>query len=143
MKERGIATKVDGTTVSVRISLNEGCASCNSKDGCSVVGHDFLAEAAPGSTIAIGDAVDISVPDSVRASGALWLLVVPIGLFFAGYIVSGMLFPDRGEGVQALTGLAGMVLGLAGAAVAARYGSMSRKPLAVKVEPGSDSAYAN
>jgi len=134
MKERGIATKVDGSTITVRISLNEGCASCNSKDGCSVVGHEFLAEAEPGSTIAAGDQVDISVPDSVRASGAFWLLVVPLGLFFVAYLVSGMLMPARGEGVQALAGLAGLILGLAGAAAVARFGSMSRKPRAMKVD---------
>jgi len=74
MKERGIATKVEGQSVTVRISLNEGCQSCNSKDGCGMVGHELQAEALPGVIIAVGDIVDMEVPDSVRSSGAFWLV---------------------------------------------------------------------
>jgi positive regulator of sigma E activity len=133
MKERGIATKVEGQSVTVRISLSEGCASCNSKDGCGVVGHEMAAESAPGSTIAVGDIVDIEFPDSVRTAGAFWLLGVPLALFVIGYIGAGALFPGRGEGVQALAGLLGMAAGLLFAAIVAKRGPMSRRPRASAV----------
>jgi positive regulator of sigma E activity len=138
MKERGVATKVEGQSVTVRVSLNEGCESCNSKDGCAVVGREFQAEAAPGTVIAIGDTVDMELPDSVRVSGAFWLLAVPLGLFALGYVGGGALFPGRGEGVQALLGLLGMAVGLVFAATVARRGPMSRKPRATPVGPAGD-----
>jgi positive regulator of sigma E activity len=134
MKERGIATKVEGQSVTVRISLSEGCQSCNSKDGCGMVGHELQAESLPGVMIAVGDIVDMEVPDSVRSSGAFWLLGVPLLLFVIGYVGAGMLFPGRGEGVQALLGLAGLAAGLVYAATVARHGSMSKRPRATPVE---------
>jgi len=130
MKERGIATKVDGSDVTVLIKLSEGCASCNSKESCGVVGRELDAEALPGSSIAVGDSVVLEVSDSASASGALWLLAIPLALFFAGYLGAGSLWPGRGEGVQALTGLGGLALGLAGAAIVSRRGRMARRPIA-------------
>lgn len=130
MKERGIATKVDGSAVTVLIKLSEGCASCNSKESCGVVGRELAAEAAPGSSIAVGDSVELEVSNSASAAGALWLLAVPLGLFFAGYLGAGALWPGRGEGVQALVGLGGVAAGLVLAATVARRGRMSRLPKA-------------
>ncbi|OHD25367.1 MAG: hypothetical protein A2Y38_18895 [Spirochaetes bacterium GWB1_59_5] len=130
MKERGIATKVDGSAVTVLIKLSEGCASCNSKETCGVVGRELDAEAAPGTSIAVGDAVELEVANSASAAGALWLLVVPLGLFFVGYLGAGALWPSRGEGLSALVGLGGVALGLLLAATVARRGHMARRPKA-------------
>lgn len=138
MKERGIATKVEGQSVTVRISLSEGCQSCNSKDGCGMVGHELQAEAVSGVAISAGDLVDIEIPDSVRISGAFWLLAVPLGLFVLGYMGAGALFPARGEGVRALFGILGMAAGLVFAATVARRGSMSRRPQARPAESAGD-----
>jgi len=130
MKERGIATKVDGRSVTVRIGLSEGCASCGSQHECSVQGNEMEADLEQGFSIAVGDEVILDVPDSARAAGALWLLAVPLGLFFAGYIGAGAAWPGRGEGVRALAGLVAMAAGLLFAATVARRGRMSRRPTA-------------
>lgn len=130
MKERGIATKVDGNTVTVLIKVNDGCVSCNSKESCGVAGTELEAEAEPGCSISVGDTVSIEVPDSASAAGVLWLLTVPVGLFFAGYVGAGALWPASGEGVQALAGIGGIVLGLTLAVTVARRGRMSRRPIA-------------
>lgn len=130
MKERGIATKVDGRAVTVLIKLSEGCASCNSKDSCGVVGRELKAEAPAGISIAVGEAVELEVSSSASAAGVVWLLAVPLGLFFMGYLGAGALWPGRGEGVQALVGLFGVALGLLLAATVARRGRMSRLPSA-------------
>lgn len=134
MRERGIATKVDGTKVTVRIEMSEGCASCNSKDGCASVGRELRAEAAEGSAVSVGDAVYVELPDSVRAAGALWLLAVPLGLAVGGYAAVGAVFPGSGEGARALAALAGLAVGLAAAALVAKRGSMSALPRAVRLE---------
>jgi positive regulator of sigma E activity len=128
MKERGIATKVDGLAVTVRIGTSSGCASCGSQHECSIVGKELEGDAEPGAGIAVGDAVELEVSDSASAAGALWLLAVPLGLFFAGYVGAGALWPGRGEGLSALAGLSGVALGLLFAATVARRGRMSRRP---------------
>lgn len=128
MKEQGIATKIDGQAVTVRLGASPGCASCVSQHECSVAGKELVCEAAPGYEIAVGDAVELEVPGSAGVVGALWLLGLPLGLFFAGYSGAGVLWPGRGEGIQALVGLGGVALGLLFAATVARKGRMSRKP---------------
>jgi len=126
MKERGIATKVEGSNVSVRIVVSEGCASCHSKDGCASEGREILARAPDGLALAVGDIVDVFVPESAMASGLLWLVVVPVGLFLAGYLGVGS--TGAGEGLQALGGISGFALGLLGAVLVARKNSMGRRP---------------
>jgi len=131
VRERGIVTKVDGAAVTVRISGGEGCASCTSGHDCSIVGKELVGDAPAGVSFAAGDEVELVVPDSASAAGALWLLAVPLGLFFAGYAAGAALWPGRGEGPRALLGLVAMALGLLFAAVVARRGRMSRRPTVV------------
>jgi positive regulator of sigma E activity len=134
MKERGIATKVDGAAVTVRIGLSEGCAACSaSGGGCGIAGKELEAVAMPGTAISVGDVVELQIPDSAKTSGVLWLLVMPLALFFAGYLGIGAFIKSATEGTQALSGLAGLVLGLGTAMLAARYGKLSRRPSAVAV----------
>jgi len=136
MKERGIATKVDGRSVTVRIGLSEGCSSCGSHHDCSIQGKEMDAEMEQGSSIAVGDEVVLDVPDSASAAGALWLLAVPLGLFFAGYLGAGAAWPSGGEGARAFAGLAAMAAGLLFAATVARRGRMSRRPTAKPLPAG-------
>ena len=132
MKEQGIATKVEGSSVTVRIGTSSGCASCGSQHECSIAGKELTGDAEPGCAIAVGDPVELEISDSASAAGALWLLAVPLALFFLGYLGAGALWPGRGEGPAALAGLAGVALGLLFAATVARRGRMSRRP---KVSP--------
>lgn len=126
MKERGIATRIEGRNVSVRIVVSEGCASCHSKDGCASEGREILARAPEGLPLAVGDMVDVFVPESAMAAGLFWLVVIPVGLFLAGYLGVGS--TGAGEGLQALGGLSGFALGLLAAVFAARKSSMGRRP---------------
>lgn len=138
MKERGIATKIDGQTVTVRIGSLEGCTTCGSHHDCSIAGKELDGIAVSDQDIGIGDIVELSVEDSARAAGALWLLVVPLVLFFLGYLGAGSLWPQAGEGMQALLGLSGLALGLLFAATVARHGRMSSRPqvrLVAKASP--------
>lgn len=134
MKERGIATKVNGTTVTVRIGLSEGCAACSSSGGgCSAVGKELEGVAMPGSAIAVGDLVEMRIPDSARTAGFLWLLVLPVALFFAGYMGIAALIRNASEGTQALGGLSGLALGLGAATLATRKGRMAARPSVVAI----------
>jgi len=94
------------------------------------------AEMEQGSSIAVGDEVVLDVPDSASAAGALWLLAVPLGLFFAGYLGAGAAWPSGGEGARAFAGLAAMAAGLLFAATVARRGRMSRRPTAKPLPAG-------
>ena len=126
MKERGIATRIEDRNVSVRIVVSEGCASCHSRDGCASEGREILARLPEGMSLAVGDIVDVSVPESAMAAGLLWLVVIPVSLFLAGYIGVGS--TGAGEGLQALGGISGFALGLLAAVVVARKSSMGRRP---------------
>lgn len=128
MKERGIATKIDGRIVRVRIGSPDGCAGCGSHNDCSIAGKELDGVAESDHDIGLGDVVELTVENSARAAGALWLLVVPLLLFFSGYIGAASLWPQSGEGVQALLGLTGLALGLVFAATVARRGRMSTRP---------------
>jgi hypothetical protein len=70
--------------------------------------------------------VDIFVPESAMAAGLLWLVVIPVGLFLAGYLGIGS--TGAGEGLQALGGIGGFALGLLAAVFVARKSSMGRRP---------------
>jgi len=126
MKERGIATRIEGRNVSVRIVVSEGCASCHSKDGCASEGREILARAPEGMPLAVGDIVDVFVPESAMVAGLFWLVVIPVVLFLAGYLGVGS--TGAGEGLQALGGIGGFALGLLAAVFVARKSSMGRRP---------------
>jgi len=106
--------------------VSEGCASCQSKDGCASEGREIVAIAPEGMPLAVGDIVDIFVPESAMAAGLLWLVVIPVALFLAGYL--GMGATGAGEGLQALGGIAGFALGLLAAVFVARKSAMGRRP---------------
>lgn len=133
MKERGIATRIENRNVSVRIVVSEGCASCHSRDGCASEGREILAELPEGMALAVGDVVDISVPDSAMAAGLLWLVVIPVSLFLAGYVGVGSL--GAGEGLQALGGIGGFAFGLLVAVFVARHSPMGRRPVILPSRP--------
>jgi sigma-E factor negative regulatory protein RseC len=126
MKERGTAIKIQGTDVTVRITLSEGCASCHSKDGCRMENRDIQAVAATGMQIHEGDVLDIHVPDSAITAGLFWLIMVPVGLFVGAYLAAGQ--AGANEGWQALAGMVGLGCGLLIAVAVARKTSMGRRP---------------
>lgn len=134
MKERGIATKVNGTAVTVRIGLSEGCAACSSSGGgCSAMGKELEGVAMPGAAISVGDLVEMRIPDSARTAGFFWLFALPVTLFFVGYLGIAALIHTASEGTQALAGLAGMALGLGSATLATRKGRLAMRPSVVAI----------
>lgn len=136
MKERGIVTKIKDGVLTVRIAVSEGCSSCtgcsnnNSHNDCSIVGKEMQAVAAQDNTINMGDTVELYVPDSASAAAALWLIFVPLCLFFAAYLGLGIIKPEYGDGIKALAGLAGISIGLLFGATVAKRGRMSHRPVA-------------
>lgn len=133
MREQGTATKVDGRIVTVRIGLAEGCAACSSHRDCSIAGKELDALIPEGETVAVGDLVELDAPDAASAAGALWLLAIPLALFFAAYLGVGAAFPGTGEGPKAAAGLGAMALGILLAVTAGRRGRMSSRPTARRI----------
>lgn len=87
----------------------------------------------PGSAISVGDLVEMRIPDSARTAGFLWLLVLPVALFFIGYLGIAALVHGASEGTQALAGLAGLALGLGAATLATRKGRLAARPSVVAI----------
>jgi positive regulator of sigma E activity len=134
MKERGIAIKIEGSVATVRISMSEGCGACASSDGCAVLGREIDADIMPGQDIAEGDMVELEISNATSAVGALWILALPLALFFAAYLGLGAILPTGGEGIRAIAGLVGFAAGLGIAALAARRGRLSKRPTARRIE---------
>ncbi|GAB1433774.1 hypothetical protein MASR2M29_24170 [Spirochaetota bacterium] len=136
MRELGIVTKIKEGILTVRIAAAEGCSSCsgcsssNTHNDCSIAGKELQADAAADNDISVGDRVELYVPDSAGAAGALWLIFVPICLFFVAYLGLGYLIPGSGDGLKAISGLAGIAVGLLFGATVAKKGRMSHRPVA-------------
>ncbi|MBP7265068.1 MAG: SoxR reducing system RseC family protein [Spirochaetia bacterium] len=126
MTERAIVLKVEGRTAVVGIQASEGCAHCSHGGDCSLAGARIDADLPEGFEGKPGDEVTLVLPSGVRAAGLLWLLVVPLALFAAGYAAG-----DAWAGSEAAAaglGLAGLALGLGVAALAVRRGKAASRP---------------
>jgi len=116
LSERGTATKIDGSEVTVRIDLEANCAGCMNREGCALAGTFITAFDPEKRVHSPGDKVEIEIPARAQAAGAFWLLGLPLALFAAGYAAGASLFPGSGEGPAALLSIGGFALGI-GAAV--------------------------
>ena len=133
MKERGTATKIDESGVTVRIDLEGNCAGCMNQELCSSSGSVVSAMDPEGLVKTAGEIVEIEVPARAQAAGAFWLLGIPLALFAGGYAVGSALFRAAGEGPAALLGIGGFVLGLIVAWLFLRGTRMSSRPRIIRV----------
>lgn len=112
MTERGTVTEIRDRELTVQLEMTAGCGNC-ANDGCKVSRHALKAYNRDGLELAEGDLVEIEVEGRAQVTGALWVLGLPLALFAGGYFAGRALFPTAtGEGPAALSGLAGLVLGM-------------------------------
>lgn len=133
MSERGTATKIDGSEVTVRIDLEANCAGCMNHEGCNLTGSFVKALDPEGLVRSTGARVELEIPSKAQAAGAFWLLGLPLALFAAGYFAGTALFPASGEGAAALLGIGGFALGLGAAWIFSRGGRSSVLPRVVRI----------
>ncbi len=110
MTETAIVRRIDGDIIKLACGQNEGCSSCASSF-CSVDTHEFEAVNPKELRVEAGDLVDIYLPPGKTVLAGFLVLIVPLLLFAAGYLIAGELLPETGEGIQAVSGLGGLVVG--------------------------------
>ncbi|MBN1686178.1 MAG: SoxR reducing system RseC family protein [Spirochaetales bacterium] len=110
MTETAIVKSIDGDTVKMGCGLSEGCSSCSSSF-CSAEKRMFEAVNPKGLQIERGDLVDIYIPPGKAVAAGFLVLIVPLLLFVAAYLVAGRVVSGASEGVQALFGLIGLAAG--------------------------------
>lgn len=109
MTETAIVRSLDGEVIKLACGHNEGCCSCSSSF-CSADTHLFEATNPKGFELKTGDTVDIYLPPGKTVMAGFLVLILPLLLFAAAYLISGQLIDDATEGSKAIFGL----LGLAG-----------------------------
>ena len=110
MVETAIITKIEGNVIKMGCGPNEGCSSCSSSF-CSTDKRSFEATNPKNISISTGDTVDVYLAPGKTVAAGFLVLIVPLILFAAGYLVAGRLIDDATEGVRAIFGLLGIALG--------------------------------
>lgn len=92
----GVVVGLDGRNVQVQIVQNSACSGCHAKAACTASdsAEKIITADSEGLTYAIGDAVVVSVSNSMALRAVLWAFCVPIVVAF---IVLFAVVPLLGE----------------------------------------------
>lgn len=90
MQEQGMVVTVHDGSVDVRMQVSTSCAGCSV---CSqgAGGETLMRDVTDKHGATIGDLVSVSIPDSIRASAAAAVFLVPVACLFAGYLAGFLL----------------------------------------------------
>jgi positive regulator of sigma E activity len=111
MLERGTVKEIRDRLVTVQLELQEGCSAC-SNARCKDNRQSIQAYNRDGLALSEGDGVEVEIQGKAQLEGAFWILGMPLALFVGGYFAGRALFPGASEAPAALSGLAGLVLGM-------------------------------
>jgi len=107
-----ISTVVSYTKQQVVLSCTSaGCSGCAGDSFCNVKSHTYTALNPQKLEIAAGDEVEVFLPPGKTIFSGFLVLIFPLILFFAGFLLTGVLFEGAGEGLQALGGFIGLTAG--------------------------------
>jgi positive regulator of sigma E activity len=135
MTERGIVTEIKDRLVTVQLEMTEGCGACIN-EACKTGRREIKGYNREALELAEGDEVLLEISGKAQMTGALWVLGLPLLLFGGGYGLGRLLFPGPAEGPAALTGLAGLVLGMGIGVLVQKRQRMESLPLLIrKLEP--------
>ena len=120
MITQGIIRNIKGSTVSVEV-MAEGCpvtsTSCGtSETGCSgcsgsTAGQVFTASNRLNLNLKDGSMVEVELPTAKTISAVFRVLIMPLILFMAGYLLGESVFM-WGEGLRLVSGFTGLAAGL-------------------------------
>ena len=89
------------------------CESCAGNSFCNIKAHTYTATIPGNLDIKPGDRVEVYLPPGRTIFSGFMVLIFPLLLFLVGFLVTGRLVEDAGEGIQALGGFAGLAAGFA------------------------------
>lgn len=113
MLEMGRILKIEGKTVTVQGGELGGCFGCMNEE-CKANGKQYTAENRKELALSIGDLVEVNVDAGATASNAALVLLPPLVMFAAAFILAGFLLPSASEALHASVGVVGMALGFLG-----------------------------
>ncbi len=109
------------TEISTVISLNKNqavlgckstaCSSCAGDSFCNVKSHTYTALNPQKLEIEQGDEVEVFLPPGKTIFSGFIVLIFPLILFLAGFILTDSFIEGAGEGIQALGGFIGLTFG--------------------------------
>ncbi|TRW49597.1 SoxR reducing system RseC family protein [Aliidiomarina halalkaliphila] len=119
IRELGEVIEVDGNSVTIATQLKQGCGGCQQQNHC---GAGLLSKAFPSrqgtlsiwmdSTPAVGDTVELLLPEQVMVRFSFLLYLVPLLALFAGAWLGQALLGS--EGISILLGFSAFALSFIG-----------------------------
>ena len=88
-----------------------GCSSCAGNSFCNVKAHTYTALNPQKLELKPGDEVEVFLPPGKTIFSGFLVLIFPLILFIAGFLLTGALVEGAGEGLQALGGFIGLTAG--------------------------------
>lgn len=110
MREIGTIVKIKGDIVTLKFQQSEACESCGSSF-CNTKDRVFEAKNSKNLPLSEGETVAVYLPTGKTIGASFMLLIFPLLLFILLFLGAGNVFPESGEGLQALAGLAGLGIG--------------------------------
>lgn len=132
MTETAIVRNLDGEVIKLACGHNEGCSSCSSSF-CSADTHLFEAANPKGFELKTGDTVDIYLQPGKTVMAGFLVLILPLLLFAAAYLIAGQFIVDATEGTKAVFGLLGLAGGFLFSFSFSRKRKASSMPVIVSV----------
>ncbi len=87
------------------------CSSCAGNSFCNVKAHTYTALNPQKIEIKPGDEVEVFLPPGKTIFSGFLVLIFPLILFIAGFLLTGVFIDGAGEGIQALGGFLGLSAG--------------------------------
>ena len=110
MTETGVVRKVVDDRIFVGCKRNEGCSNCSSAF-CAGDETMFEARNTTETDVELGDEVTIYLATRKTIGAGFYVLVLPLLLFAAGFLIMQQAYPESGEGLRALVGIIGLFVG--------------------------------
>jgi len=137
MIEQATVSEVRGQTVVLGCKRRGSCKSCGSAF-CKTDTRSFEARNTRGYDLTPGDVVDVYLEPGKTIGAGFLVLIVPLLLFIAAFLVAGRIAPAASEGVKALFGLGGLAAGFGLSWLYSRSRGVEGLPEITKVTSLSD-----
>ncbi|ADK83121.1 SoxR reducing system RseC family protein [Sediminispirochaeta smaragdinae] len=113
MTETVTIVSISGRLANVTCLESDSCKGCAGNSFCNAKGRSFEAKVPSelAQSLIPGDKAEVLIPPGKTIFAGFMVLIVPLLLFIAGFLLASILIPDSGEGTQAIMGIIGLGLG--------------------------------